>query len=1101
MVKKYIWALTVICAGCLCAPMAWPQAQVSSADLKGTVFDPSKAAVPGATVTATNVATQVPRSTTTDDSGNYRIPLLQPGEYEVRVEATGFTTQLRKGLTLTVGQTAEINFDLQVGTVTTDVEVVGAEAPVIETERTHQAETLTQKPIQNLPINGRNFLSFTLLTPGVVEENPAVTNALLPQLPTSRLSFAGQNGRSNNVTIDGVDNNDVANNGVRPTISQEAVQEFQINRSSFSAEFGRASGGAINIVSKGGTNQFHGSVYDYFRNERLDARNTFATRLPNKPPFKRNQPGFTFGGPIVKDKTFFFAAYEGLFRRESAFTTILADPSILEPTAGQKDLINTLLGSGIPQVVATGQQIAALLITSPTSPFPGPPLLGNFSPINRLTYNLLARSNGAFPVQETQSTGSFRLDHAASQKDQLLFRASLTNNSQHGVGVGGLLAPSAGFDIAIHDLAFVAGYNRVFSSRAINELRFQAVRTVFNADTIDPFGPRFNISGIGTFGREFTTPSDRLQHRYQLLDNFSYALGKHNLKLGVDYNRFTFDVFNPIFLGGSLDFANLKVPPALLLGSAQTTQLMTLLSTPKPLGLGRPDLVPVITQQPLTTIQHVNFGLMRAINQGFGDPNAKLDGHQIALYFQDSVQATRSLHLNFGIRYDYEIQPEGVHRDTNNFGPRFGFAYDPFKNGRTVIRGGAGVYYQPLYQATAFAAKILGKNEQITNILVSADPRLTPISPTSLCGAAIGPTGQPSFCFFQQLVASGLLTVPSTRIIPEAAYQSLLGLTRTTSTNKLKQRLDDGAVNPYTIQGSFGIDQQLGQNWNVSVNYLVNHGLKIVRNRQVNARPICSLPNCPPAQLDAFGRPLLLGRANPALLADFSIETAGNSIYHGLAASVGRRFSRHYQLLASYTLGKAIDDATDLNFGQGPQDPLNARAERSLSLFDVRQRLSLSAVLESPFKSPWLANFILAPIFTARSGFPFNITTGIDVNSDNNSNDRPYVTNTPAPAGAVGRNTGKGAAFYSVDLRLARRFPFSPDSPRAVEVSLDAFNLFNRVNFKEVNGNTNGVLFLNQLGLTDVRVQGRASIPASSFGGFVSAYDPRILQLALKITF
>src|SRR6516165_464643 len=188
------------------------------------------------------------------------------------VETQGFATQHRRGIILTVGQTAVIDFQLQLGTATSEVEVT-ASAPVIEIERTNQAETITQRPIQDLPIDGRNFLNFSLLTPGVAQENPAVTNSLLPELPTSRLTFAGQNGRSNNVTIDGVDNNDEADNGVRPTLSQEAIQEFQINRSTYNAEFGRVGGGAINIVSKSGTNRFRGNLFEYFRHESLDARN------------------------------------------------------------------------------------------------------------------------------------------------------------------------------------------------------------------------------------------------------------------------------------------------------------------------------------------------------------------------------------------------------------------------------------------------------------------------------------------------------------------------------------------------------------------------------------------------------------------------------------------------------------------------------------------------------------------------------------------------------------------------------------------------------------------------------------------------------------
>jgi hypothetical protein len=334
------------------------------------------------------------------------------------------------------------------------------------------------------------------------------------------------------------------------------------------------------------------------------------------------------------------------------------------------------------------------------------------------------------------------------------------------------------------------------------------------------------------------------------------------------------------------------------------------------------------------------------------------------------------------------------------------------------------------------------------------------------------------------------MTLPASRIIPESAYTSLLGLTRETNTNRLVLRLADNAVNPYSIQGSFGVDQQLGNDWNISINYLVNHGVKLIRTRQVNALPH-------PAVLDALGRPALIGRVDQSRLADFVIETAGNSIYHGLAVEVNKRFSRNYQVIGSYTYGKAIDDANDINIDQGPQDPTNVRADRSLSAFDVRHRFSLAAVIDSPFRgNAWyeraLSDFYLSPILTARSGFPFDVQTGIDINLDNNKNDRPF---------AVGRNTGVGPRFFTVDLRLGRRFRFGADSQRSLEVCFDAFNLFNRSNMKEVNRNTGGVLYLDQLQINDVRVEGSRNIPASSFRGFTSAYDPRIVQLGVKFNF
>ncbi|HEV2667662.1 MAG TPA: hypothetical protein VG324_22295, partial [Blastocatellia bacterium] len=648
-------------------------------------------------------------------------------------------------------------------------------------------------------------------------------------------------------------------------------------------EFGRATGGVINIVSKSGTNRFHGNIYNYFRNERLDARNPFATSQSQDPPFKRNQPGFTFGGPIRKDRIFFFTAYEGLIRRESTFTTILADPTILQPTAGQQDLIATLTGSGAPALVAQGQQLQALLTTSPNSPLAA----------NRNTFNMLNSSNGTFPVIQNSSTGSVRLDAGLSEKDFLLLRYSLTNDNQNNFGVGGLVAPSAGFDIANRDNTLVVGETHVFRSGPSNEFRFQFVRNTYNVDTVDPFGPRTRLSGIGVFGREFSSPSDRSQRRFQFLDNVSLPRGRHNFKFGADFSRYSIDTLSAVFLGGTIEFAQLPIPLGQVLGAGPATQLVTALSTPRAAGgLGRPDLAPVVTTQPLTVVQQANLGFARSINQGFGNPVTQLDGGNLGLYLQDGFNARPNLYLSFGLRYDYDLLPSGAPRDNNNVGPRFSFAYDPFNNQRTVIRGGGGVYYQTIFTGIAFIPSILG-NGVITNLFVSPDPQLTPISPTSPCGQALA-AGRlpPSFCFYQQLVAQGLLKFPSTRTIPESAYSNLLGLTRATSVNRLLVRLAPDVVNGYGAQASLGVDHQLGRDWNVSINYQFNRGLKLLRPRQVNALP-------DPTRPDLLGRPMLVGRADPTRLADYVFETTGNSFYHGVAVSMNKRFAQHYQVIGS----------------------------------------------------------------------------------------------------------------------------------------------------------------------------------------------------------
>src|SRR5262249_23527249 len=742
-------------------------------------------------------------------------------------------------------------------------------------------------------------------------ESPAIVAAQLAPLTTSGLSFAGQNGRANSVQIDGVDNNDIASNGVRPTISQEAVSEFQINRNGYNAEFGRAAGGVINIVSKGGANQFHINLYNYFRNEALDARDPFASALQQDAPFRRNQPGFTFGGPVMKDKVFFFTSYEGLIRRESCFTSILSDRSILQPAAaqmdqpGQQDLIAALLGSGSQKFVLQGQQLRAALTTAPDGP----------TPLNRSTYNLLASSNGAFPLIQTSSTGSVRLDYGLSEQDFIFLRGSLTNDSQHNVGVGGQFGPSSGFDIGSRDNTYVLGETHVFRSGASNEFRFQLVRNTYNVNTVDPFGPRIRLAGIGVFGREFRSPSDRAQQRFQFINNFSLPAGRHNLKFGADFSRYNIDTATAIFLGGSIDFAQLPISLGQVLGGSATSQLISALS-----GLGRSDLVPVLQDgqaQPLTVVQLASLGFARSINQGFGNPNAQFDGGNLGLYLQDGFKARPNLYLSYGLRYDYDLLPSGAPRDTNNFGPRFGFAYDPLNNQKMVIRGGGGVYYQTVFTGLAFVPSVL-QSGRISNLFVSADPRLTPISPTSPCGRALAPGLAPSFCFYQQLAAQGLLTFPSTRTIPESAYSNLLGLTRATSANRLLVRLAPDAVNGYSAQASLGIDRQLGRDFNVSINYLFNRGLKLIRPRQVNARPDPTMP-------DVYGRPALTGRADPTRLDDYVFETAGNSIYHGMAVSVNKRFSKHYQLIGSYTFSKSISENDDIAFELGPQDPTNVR--------------------------------------------------------------------------------------------------------------------------------------------------------------------------------
>src|SRR5262249_12397216 len=369
-------------------------------------------------------------------------------------------------------------------------------------------------------------------------------------------------------------------------------------------------------------------------------------------------------------------------------------------------------------------------------------------------------------------------------------------------------------------------------------------------------------------------------------------------------------------------------------------------------------------------------GFPTAFAQGVGNPNTTVSGYLIGSYLQDGFKIRPNLYLSAGMRYDYEVQPPGTPRDNNNFGPRIGFAYSPFNDGRTAIRGG-GRHYQSVSTGVGFVSTVFN-NQQVRSIAVTADPRITPISPTSPCGKALATTGlPPSFCFYQSLVAGGLLTFPSNRTIQESDFINLVGFD-SRSSNRIVGRTENNLVNPYSIQASLGVDHQFGRDWDVSVNYLLNRGVKLIRSRQGNA----TVNN---AILDALGRPSLAGRIDPTKLVNNLFESSGLSIYHGATVSLTRRFNKRYQVIGSYTYSKTISDATDLNFDLGPQDPTNVRDDRSLSSFDLRHRLTLASVVESRFSGgSWderpLADFYASPIFTVRSRFPFNIPTAFHAN-------------------------------------------------------------------------------------------------------------------------
>ncbi len=1040
---------------------ALAQSQANTADLVGVVKDQTGGVLPGVEITATNSATDLARTAISGDDGGYRVPLLPPGTYEVRAVLSGFSTGVVQGVQLTVGQYASLDIELQVSATQEEIVVTGSVA-MVENQKTVQASTVQQKEIDNLPINGRNFLDFALLTPGVTDDNTFVTDKAV-QTPTSGASFGGQDQRSNYVTIDGVDNMDVISNSVRATLSQEAIQEFQISRNTFSAEFGRARGGVVNIVSKSGANDYHGNVFWFFRNDALDARNTFAG--DEDPTFNRNQYGGTIGGPIIEDRTFFFASFERLDREESLFVTFLDDPSIFDSTPEQQELFDFFASTGIPSL-----QFLALAFNDPnlgalnTRP-------GNFPD----TLALFESESGVFPFNADSNVFSAKIDHQISDNNSLTFRFNYSDSDSDGSDFGALDAVSNGVSFDTRDIAFVVSDTHIFSPTRLNDLKFQYGNRQYDVRTNDPLGPQISLAGVAEFGREFFNPTGYDQNNYQFIDNLTFINGGHTFKTGVDLNVMNLSGFAEVFLGGEFTFAGGAIPLGLFFDSALGPGTAAGLATQLATSLGRPDLIPIITgtSGALTAVQSFNFGLPITYVQGFGDPNTDVTYTQLGMYFQDNWKVNENFTLNLGVRYDIDFKPPTQNvisneppwqfenaelTDNNNIAPRIGFAWDPTGRGRQVLRGGYGIYHANFFQAIAFISQVL--SGQISQVFAAlTDP------------FGLGVT---SADVWDQFLRTGPL---------DAQDLSNLGLDPGTTPPVILPAAGD-TVNAYSHQVSLGYEHQIGADMSFSLDYILNKGVHIIRSRDINVNPV--------------GPNMFAGLRDPRFLQVNQLESSASSIYHGFTASTTRRFRGNHNFRLSYTLGKAIDDSTDFITQLQANNQVDLRSERSLSTFDQRHRFVGSGLFTSPwtmssgqaFGKNVLADWTFSAIATLASGRPFNAVAGFDVNGDaHEETDRPVIT---GGGPIVGRNTGKGPNFYNFDIRLLRQFNFT-DTVN-FQFIFEAFNLFNNVNYNGVNNVLGG-------SIPSATVEGSSNIPANQPLGFTSAYSPRQIQFGFKLNF
>lgn len=693
---------------------AYAQGVGASGTISGNVYDPSSASVPKARVTAVETARGTSYSTTTDSSGQYRFTGLPPATYDVTVKLTGFESQTQKGVLVHIGENVSLDFHLKLASAGTVVEVTAA-PPVVDTQRASQANVLTETYIENLPIDRRDYLTFTLLLPGVADSTRMANDQdfRVKQTPQSGLSFYGSNGRGNSVTVDGGEVQDDAG-GVRPTVSQDGVQEYQVNRTNYAADLGGAQGASINIVSKSGTNQVHGSVFGYFRNDAMDARDPFAYSPALKPgdPFSltaagdpiknslsRYQWGGSLGFPVKKDKTFLFFSFENLRQDTENSVPLLVQSSSLGPTFDQQQALTSLAGMGAAPVTClsgpVGTAVAAELMIPTTLPAATcAQVLGGVltlnpanGPLPAYLLNQFETQGGLFPYTTRDYLFSSRLDHRIDASNQIFVSYRFAHDVEESPDVQSLTAFSAGSSIHNYDDNLLAAWYHEFNTMVQNEFRFQFDYDSFNVLPNVPGQVGLQIPGyINNLGTNIFLPSKTILRRYEFADNVTWIAGHHTIKFGVDET-----------LRGNHTESHTYFPGRFVFGT---------------LPDGGTLLSPFIAS--ISSLQSSSFGLPQVYQQGFGNPDYPAYTRPLTgLYAQDSWRISPNFTLNYGLRYDIDSQFEPLNTYYKAFAPRVSFAWDPFKDHKTVVRGGYGIFFGTIdaqIPQVALSLGVLNKN-------------------------------------------------------------------------------------------------------------------------------------------------------------------------------------------------------------------------------------------------------------------------------------------------------------------------------------------------------------------------------------------------------
>ncbi len=1057
--------MKTVLAGLCVLLCAAPVFADTTGTILGTVTDAQGAVVAGASVTVRQTATNLTRSGQTDDAGKYRFPALPIGPYSIHVEAPSFRAS-DGTVRLEVGQELRADVMLQVELESAYSEDVVA-SDQISADSATVATVIDNRKISDLPLNGRNFLQLGALIPGVAaapggggSEGGTYVGAF---------SVGGQRDRGANYQLDGADNNQGINNNAAAFVNVDAIQEFAIETSTFSAEFGRNSGAVVNVATRSGSNDVHGTLFEFFRNNALDARNFFenAGGAPDS-KFILNQFGGVLGGPIRKDRAFFFLSYEGTRSRvgNTIFTNV--------PTLEQRRAVTTGVLDGVPIVVdpVAARFLALYPLPNATSSF------GNYI------------SNAA--IRGRNDNFLARFDYNPSDTNTASFRYLINDNSTFtpvlstsGTASGSAQIPGYGLQSDARAQNLTASWTHLFSSSLVNVGRLAVARfsdLQAGEDHTDPVGfglptnvivpedvalPQIVVSGLSALGNSNIFPFGDGLDTFQLIDTITWTRGAHTLKFGADLRYDQLNGFEDFSFAGTIGFDGSVSGVSPLYDFLQGTP------SPQTTFIGRGVTAPPIRQRNAYLFAQDDWSVRPGLTLNLG-----------LRYELNTVPTADGRLTNFTLDRGFFTDADGLYQgDHNNFAPRFGFAWTPFKDGKTIVRGGAGLFYDAVFGNVPFSLTFNPPASVQFYPIYGSNPRPGRLA-RIFANVPLGPDFEDA--------GPALVTI------------------------------DPHLRTPYAVQWNVNVQREIANGLALETGYYATRGVKLLLNRDVN-QPLF-VPGA--TVLDVFDR-------RPTQLAGLTYlldgtdvggidlvqeqEAAATSIYHSLQAKLSGRFRNAVSLLAAYTYSHSIDDASDIFGFTGssgfPQDSNNRRAERGNSPFDIRHRFTGSFTWDLPGAGAAFGGWQVNGIATAQTGAPFTVRLGADATLDGNplNEQRPNVVPgafvpdghggltlgvpreslVPAPGtyGNLGRNTFRGPKFVNLDGSVFKTIHVTESL--SLQLRTEVFNVFNHPNFALPETNLSSPTFGTFSRTPDVA----AGNPRIATG------SQRVIQFAAKLLF